>query len=99
MHKHIHVHMRMPCTHMHTAGPPTSGGACTACILHVAACTLRHIHLTPSVQCVYRVWLYLPWQALGLTASVTCALTVYALRSKRDFSFMGAGCVGRYREI
>jgi len=30
-------------------------------------------------------------QALALTASVTCALTVYALRSKRDFSFMGAG--------
>jgi hypothetical protein len=30
-------------------------------------------------------------QALVLTASVTCALTVYTLRSKRDFSFMGAG--------
>ena len=37
--------------------------------------------------------LYLLWQALGLTASVTCALTVYTLRSKRDFSFMGAGCL------
>ena len=30
-------------------------------------------------------------QALALTASVTAALTVYTLRSKQDFSFMGAG--------
>lgn len=30
-------------------------------------------------------------EALALTASVTCGLTVYTLRSKRDFSFMGAG--------
>jgi FtsH-binding integral membrane protein len=30
-------------------------------------------------------------EALALTASVTCGLTVYTLRSKRDVSFMGAG--------
>ena len=65
--------------HMHAAGPPT------------AAARALHAYCMPP-QCVYCVCLYLPWQALGLTASVTCALTVYALRSKRDFSFMGAGC-------
>ena len=30
-------------------------------------------------------------EAVGLTASVTVGLTAYTLRSKRDFSFMGAG--------
>jgi len=30
-------------------------------------------------------------EAIGLTASVTTALTVYTLRSKQDFSFLGAG--------
>lgn len=30
-------------------------------------------------------------EAVGLTASVTVALTVYALKSKKDFSYMGAG--------
>ena len=30
-------------------------------------------------------------EAVGLTASVTAALTVYTLRSKADFSFLGAG--------
>jgi len=30
-------------------------------------------------------------QAVFLTASVTAALTVYTLKSKKDFSFMGAG--------
>ena len=25
-------------THMHTAGPPTSGGACTACMQHACTC-------------------------------------------------------------
>ena len=30
-------------------------------------------------------------QAVFLTASVTVALTVYTLRSKTDFSFLGAG--------
>ena len=30
-------------------------------------------------------------EAVGLTASVTTALTVYTLRSKQDFSYLGAG--------
>ena len=30
-------------------------------------------------------------EAIGLTASVTAALTAYTLRSKQDFSFLGAG--------
>jgi hypothetical protein len=34
---------------------------------------------------------FIVFQALGLTASVTVGLTVYTLKSKRDFSFMGAG--------
>lgn len=34
---------------------------------------------------------FLVFEALGLTAAVTAALTIYTLRSKQDFSFMGAG--------
>jgi len=34
---------------------------------------------------------FIVFQALALTASVTAGLTVYALRSKQDFSYMGAG--------
>ena len=37
---HMHMHMRM-----HAAGPPTSGGACTACILHAPSVRLLRMTL------------------------------------------------------
>ena len=56
-------------------------------------------HLFQCAQYAAHGMGFIVLQAVLLTASVTAALTLYTLRSKRDFSFMGAGCVGRYREI